>query len=389
LVRICRELITSQYTRRNAPKNLIQQAETILEPNILTIAFARRFATYKRADLLLQDPNRLEAIINSDQYPVQFIFAGKAHPKDNEGKELIKRVVEFARRPGVCRRIAFIENYDMRIARCLLQGADVWLNTPRRPFEACGTSGMKAAINGTLNVSIMDGWWAEGYSDACGWRIGNGEEYTDRGYQDAVESRALYNVLENEVIPCFYEHENGDMPVHWVAMMKASMKLALGKYSSLRMMNEYEQRFYLPAMEQYEQLLENNAQVARKLSRQHERLKTHWHAIQIQKPLTDAEGPHLVDQTFQITAHVFLGELTPDEVDVELFFGNLKTLETIAHGSTETMTVEMEQGNGNFLYSGMLPCYAAGRFGFTVRATPKGDDWIKNTPGLITWAQTG
>ncbi len=388
LVRICRELVTRQYARRNAPKKLIQEAETILEPNILTIAFARRFATYKRADLLLQDPERLEAIINSDKYPVQFIFAGKAHPRDNEGKELIKRVVEFARRPAVCRRIAFIENYDMRIARYLLQGADVWLNTPRRPFEACGTSGMKAAINGTLNVSILDGWWAEGYNDACGWRIGSGEEYTDTAYQDAVESRALYNVLENEVIPCFYGHENGDMPVSWVTMMKASMKLALGKYSSLRMMNEYEQRFYIPAIQQLEYLLENDAQAARELSDRHERLKAHWHAIQIQKPITGAEGPHLVNQTFQVTAQIFLGELTPDEVDVELFYGNLKTLETITDSTTETMTVKTAQGNGNFLYSGMLPCRRTGRFGFTVRATPKGDNWLKNTPGLITWAQT-
>jgi len=316
LVRNCRESLTRQYSRRNAPKNLIQQAETILDPNILTIAFARRFATYKRANLLLQDPDRLEAIINSDKYPVQFIFAGKAHPKDHEGKELIKRVVKFAKRPSVRRRIAFIENYDMHIARCLVQGADVWLNTPRRPFEACGTSGMKAAINGTLNVSILDGWWAEGYSEKCGWRIGNGEEYTDTTYQDAVESRALYNVLENEVIPCFYDHENGDMPVSWLQMMKASMKLALGEYSSLRMMDEYEKRFYIPAIQQFEQLLKNNAQAAKDLSNRHKRLITHWHAVQIQKPLTDSDGPYLVDQKFQVTAQVFLGELKPEEVDV-------------------------------------------------------------------------
>ncbi len=386
LVRNCRESMTRQYSRRNAPKNLIQQAETVLDPNILTIVFARRFATYKRADLLLQEPDRLEAIINSDKYPVQFIFAGKAHPKDNEGKELIKRVVEFAKRPGVCRRIAFLENYDMHIARYLVQGADVWLNTPRRPFEACGTSGMKAAINGILNVSIMDGWWAEGYCEECGWRIGSGEEYTDTAYQDSVESRALYNVLENEVIPCFYEYENGDMPVRWLKMMKASMKLALGKYSSLRMMGEYEQRFYMPAIKQFGQLLDNNAQAAKELSDRHKRLMDNWHAIYIQKPLTDAEGPFLVDQQFQVTAHVFLGELKPDEVDVELFYGALKTLETITQSNTELMRVEKDQGKGNFLYSCMLPCRNSGRFGFTVRAIPKGDDWIKNTPGLITWA---
>ena len=149
--------------------------------------------------------DRLEAIINNEKLPVQFIFAGKAHPKDDEGKELIKRLFQFASKPAVASKIIFLEDYDMHLARHLLQGADVWLNTPRRPFEACGTSGMKAAINGVLNVSILDGWWDEGYSDESGWRIGNGEEYEDHSYQDAIESQALYNVLENEVIPCFYD----------------------------------------------------------------------------------------------------------------------------------------------------------------------------------------
>jgi starch phosphorylase len=388
LVSICRKLVTRQYSRRNAPKNIIHQTETILDPNILTIAFARRFATYKRATLLLQDPDRLEAMINSDKYPVQFIFAGKSHPKDNEGKELIKQVVEFARRPNVRHKIAFIENYDMHIARYLVQGADVWLNNPRRPFEACGTSGMKAAVNGILNVSILDGWWAEGYCKECGWRIGNGEEYTDTAYQDVVESRALYNVLEDEVIPCFYEHGKGNMPARWLEMMKASMKLALKDFNSLRMVNEYEQRFYLPAIRQCEQLLENNARIAKELSDRHKRLITHWHAIQIQKPVAESDGPYLVDEKFQVTVQVFLGTLKPEEVDVELFYGRPKSLQTITHGNTATMAVEIKQDNGNFLYSGMLPCQAAGRFGFTVRITPKGDDWLKNTPGLITWAQT-
>jgi starch phosphorylase len=158
LIRNCRALMIKQYRRRNAPKAMMKDAESVLDQDILTIAFARRFATYKRAYLLLKDPERLEAIINSKTHPVQFIFAGKAHPKDHEGKELIKRLVQFARKPSVRHRIAFLEDYDISIARHLVQGADVWLNTPRRPFEACGTSGIKAAANGVLNVSILDGW---------------------------------------------------------------------------------------------------------------------------------------------------------------------------------------------------------------------------------------
>ncbi|OEU64682.1 MAG: alpha-glucan phosphorylase, partial [Desulfobacterales bacterium PC51MH44] len=188
LIRNCRALMIKQYRRRNAPKAMMKDAESVLDQDILTIAFARRFATYKRAYLLLKDPERLEAIINSKTHPVQFIFAGKAHPKDTEGKELIKRLIQFARSPQVLHRFIFLEDYDINIGRHLVQGADVWLNTPRRPFEACGTSGIKAAANGVLNVSILDGWWCEGYTEERGWSIGHGEEYADPAYQDAVES---------------------------------------------------------------------------------------------------------------------------------------------------------------------------------------------------------
>jgi starch phosphorylase len=233
LVRTCREQLVKQYARRNAPRNVIETLESVLDQDTLTIAFARRFATYKRAYLLLQDPLRLESIVNSEKYPVQFIFAGKAHPKDNEGKDLIKKLFQFASKPEVRDKIIFLEDYDMHLARHLLQGADVWLNTPRRPFEACGTSGMKAAINGVLNVSILDGWWCEGYGQNTGWRIGNGEEYEDHAYQDAVESQALYNVLENEVIPCFYDRKNGDLPSRWLQKMKASMTMAMKMFCNV------------------------------------------------------------------------------------------------------------------------------------------------------------
>ena len=213
LIRTCREMMITQYQRRHAPMSKMKDAESVLDQDVLTIAFARRFASYKRAYLILQEPERFEAILNSETHPVQFIFSGKAHPRDTEGKDLIKRLIEFSRRPSVRHRIVFLEDYDIHIARHLVQGADVWLNTPRRPFEACGTSGIKAAINGVLNVSIMDGWWDEGYSDDCGWRIGNSVDYTDPGYQDLMDSRSLYNVLENEVIPCFYERSKGGIPV--------------------------------------------------------------------------------------------------------------------------------------------------------------------------------
>ena len=386
LVRTCREQLVKQYARRNAPRNVIEALESALDPNVLTIAFARRFATYKRAYLLFQDPRRLEAIVNSEKYPVQFIFAGKAHPKDDEGKGLIKQLFQFAGKPEVRDRIVFLEDYDMHLARHLLQGADIWLNTPRRPLEACGTSGMKAAINGVLNVSILDGWWCEGYTRERGWRIGNGEEYEDRDYQDAVESQALYNVLENEVIPYFYDRKNGDIPGNWLKMMKASMKMAMEMFCSIRMVTDYENRFYIPAAKRYDALLANQSEEAKKLTAQISRLRSLWKNIEITSPVRHAHGPCRVGEKFEITSEVNLAELKPDEVDVELYYGQMKSLEDLDASKSEPMRVQEDKGNGLYLYGCALNCQSSGRFGFTVRVTPRGDERVKSTPRLLTWA---
>jgi starch phosphorylase len=386
LVRTCREQLVKQYARRNAPRNVIETLESVLDQDTLTIAFARRFATYKRAYLLLQDPLRLESIVNSEKYPVQFIFAGKAHPKDNEGKDLIKKLFQFASKPEVRDKIIFLEDYDMHLARHLLQGADVWLNTPRRPFEACGTSGMKAAINGVLNVSILDGWWCEGYGQNTGWRIGNGEEYEDHAYQDAVESQALYNVLENEVIPCFYDRKNGDLPSRWLQKMKASMTMAMKMFCSLRMVADYESRFYIPAAKRHDSLLANDADEAKNLTAQIKRLRSLWKNIRIKPPARPNQGPYRVGETFEVTSEVNLADLRPDEVDVELYYGNLKSLEELAASNVEQMNVREDRGNGTYLYGCTLTCQGSGRFGFTVRVTPRGDERVKSMPRLLTWA---
>jgi starch phosphorylase len=386
LIRTTRALMIKQYSRRNAPRAMMKDAESVLDQDILTIVFARRFATYKRAYLLLRDPERLEAMITSKSQPVQFIFAGKAHPRDNEGKDLIKRIIEFARRTKVRPRIAFLEDYDINIARHLVQGADVWLNTPRRPFEACGTSGMKAAANGVLNVSILDGWWCEGYSEETGWRIGNGEEYADPAYQDSVESQALYNVLENEVIPCFYERKNGDIPVRWLEMMKASMKMAMQHFCTHVMISKYETLFYAPAARRLESLTSDSAKDAVVFSKQYQRLGSLWSKINIETPVQETEGPFRVGDNFAVTTKVNLGELRPDEVNIELYYGPLKTVDTISESHHKEMTVKEDQGNGSYLYTCNITCAASGRYGFTVRAVPRGDDRIKFAPGRITWA---
>jgi len=385
LIRACRMLMVKQYGRRNAPKSTMEEAESVLDPGVLTIAFARRFATYKRANLILSDPDRLEAMLTSERHPVQFVFAGKAHPKDDEGKELIKRLIEFARRPALRHRVVFIEDYDIYTARHLVQGADIWLNTPRRPFEACGTSGMKAAVNGVLNVSILDGWWCEGYSEQRGWRIGNGEEYDDHFYQDAVESQALYNLLEDDIIPCFYDRKNGGVPSRWLTMMKASMQMVLQDFGAQFMVKQYEKKFYLPAVAQYHRLVEAEADQARKLTAQRQRLKNLWGGIRIEPPTRDQDGPFRVGDKVRISTVVHLGDLRPDEVDVELYYGSFKSVDALTTSQTQQMQMQEDRGD-TFLYSCEIICEASGRFGFTARVTPHGDDHIKFTPEFIAWA---
>jgi starch phosphorylase len=386
LIRRCRQRLVNQYRRLNASTATMEQIASVLDQDILTIVFARRFAVYKRANLLFHDPERLEAILNSETQPVQFIFAGKAHPDDNDGKKLIKQVVEFASKPSVRHRIIFLEDYNLDMARALVQGADVWLGTPRRPFEACSTSGMKAALNGVINLSILDGWWCEGYSEERGWRIGNGEEYADAAYRDTVESHALYNVLENDVIPSFYESKNGDVPTQWVKMMKESIKMAMQSFCSRRMVNEYEKRFYAPAAKRLKGLVENDAAEARSLVAQHERLRDLWKGIRIEPPVRDANDTFRVGQTIHMTANVTLGKLRPDEVKVGLYYGYLKSLDTLTASRNQEMTVMKDMGSGHYLYACDITCPDSGRYGFTARVMPSGDEMIKFTPGFITWA---
>jgi len=380
LIRVCRTLMQKQYRRRNASKAIMKEVETVLDQDVLTIGFARRFATYKRANLLLHDRDRFEAILASTEQPVQFIFAGKAHPKDNDGKNLIKNLIQYSRNPNIRHKIIFLEDYDINIARHLLQGVDVWL------YEACGTSGIKAAANGVLNVSILDGWWCEGYADENGWRIGNGEEYEDWDYQDAVESQALYNLLENDVIPCFYDRQNGNFPERWLKKMKSSMKMAMQNFCSHRMIRKYEALFYRPAAERLKAIVADGAEEAKQLNALKGRLSTHWEEILVGGPVKDNEGPFRVGESFHVTTEVFIGDLLPEEVEVELYYGYMKSVDILDAGHLEKMSVEMEFGDGRYKYGCVLSCDVAGRYGFTARVIPSGDDMIKNLPGFLTWA---
>lgn len=386
LIRKCRQLLMGQYERRNAARTLLDDVASALDHRVLTICFARRFATYKRAGLLLRDPQRLTRLITNTDHPVQLVFAGKAHPNDNEGKDLIRRIVEFARQPAVRHRIVFLENYDINIARYMVQGCDVWLNTPRRPYEACGTSGMKAAANGGLNLSILDGWWCEGYDDTRGWRIGNGTDYDDPDYQDEVESQALFNVLENDVIPVFYDRNRGNPPKKWVRMMKAAMKMAIMDFSSDRMVREYTSRFYIPAAGNLRDLTQDSGRKAKDLALTQSRLNALWSHIRVSKPRIKPAEDFAVGDTFSVVLEVFLGELSPDEVEIQIYHGRLLGTGELEKSRAETMKLQSTIAPGTHIYGCRVVCADSGRFGYTARVIPRGDDVLRNIPGLITWA---
>jgi starch phosphorylase len=320
LVAFARRRLTAQLKRRGTSPAEMGQATEVFHPDALTIGFARRFATYKRATLLFHNPERLTQLLCDPERPVQIIFAGKAHPHDEGGKAFIKEIIHQARREELRNHIVFIEDYDMNVARYLVEGVDVWLNTPRRPREASGTSGMKGTANGVLNLSILDGWWAEAYSPEFGWAIGRGEEYDDLAYQDAVESAALYNVLEKEVVPLFYTRGRDGLPRGWIAKMKAAMRSLAPFFNTNRMVSEYTRSLYLPAAERYWHLTEDSAVQAREFAAWKRKVRDNWPRIRVSG--VEADADHLkVGDTLNVRAQIFLGQLTAGDVIVQLYQG--------------------------------------------------------------------
>jgi len=370
LVAFARRRLRMQLEQRGAPAVEREQAEEVLDPKALTIGFARRFATYKRATLLFRDPERLARILNDPQRPVQVIFAGKAHPADQEGKDFIRQVVHFARRPEFRQRIVFVEDYDIKVGRYLYQGVDVWLNTPRRPQEASGTSGMKAAVNGAINVSILDGWWDEGYDGTNGWAIGRGEEYEDSAYQDQVESQAIYKVLENEIVPMFYTRGRGGLPREWIRRMKNTMRTVCPVFSATRMVREYAERMYLPAGARWEALAADGLARAKALATWKARARTKWSAVAVQAVRADMVAPLEAGGERPVRAEVRLGELEPHEVSIVLYAGPIGGDGEIASAALSEMQVERPLQPGIYLYAGKLRGSSTGLHGFRIRVLP-------------------
>jgi glycogen phosphorylase len=393
LVSWTRRRVRDRRVRRGAPQSEIDAADEILDPDALTIGFARRFATYKRATLLFHDVPRLKRILSDPARPVQFIFAGKAHPRDDAGKELIRQITEFTRDPDWGRRIVFLEDYDMAVARYLVQGADVWLNTPARPMEASGTSGMKAAANGALNLSTQDGWWDEVWNDpanprAIGWSIGKGETYADPKYRDQVEAEALYDLLERDVIPTFYERAADRLPRKWVDRMRASIGSLCHFVNTHRMVSDYVQQLYFQAHRRFETLDADDAERARALAAALLRIEGEWGAVRVE-PIEQGHMMTLpVGANVHVEARVHLGALTPADVAVEMYLGRLNAAGEIADAQAIAMTASSSYGDGSWLFDVEASCRRSGRHGYTVRARPKHPDLaIAFLPGMIRWAE--
>jgi glycogen phosphorylase len=366
-----RKAMRENLIKRGASYDDVAVADHLLDPEALTIGFARRFASYKRGALLLRDPDRLRALLEDSKRPIQFIFAGKAHPADNEGKELIRALVHFARQPNVRRKFVFLENYDISIARYLVQGVDVWLNTPRRGMEASGTSGMKAAANGIPNCSILDGWWVEGYSPDVGWAIGRGETYSDGNYQDQVESQALYDILEKEIIPSFYK--------------RGVDKLA-PVFNTNRMVREYAEKYYIPALTRGQALAGDGLKRAIALAHAKDHLRGRWGTIKIVGVHTSGNGHFKVGESMQFEAMIDMPVMNPDELLVQLYAGPINATGELEKPQTIPMRHSKELAPNRHLFIGKIDCRASGRHGFAVRIVPGHEDFATPyEPGLILW----
>ena len=326
LVEYVRRLYSRQLAARGASSDDLAQAALILDDNILTLGFARRFATYKRPNLLLHDPARLLNILMNRERPVQLVLAGKAHPQDAEGQEMIRQWFEFARRPEVRSRVVFLSDYDVLLAEHLVQGVDVWVNTPRRPWEASGTSGMKVLVNGGLNLSELDGWWAEAYSPEVGWVIGDGREHGDDPSWDATEAESLYAVLEREVIPEFYARDEDGIPRRWVGRMRESMARLTPTFSTNRVVRQYTEEHYLSAAAAFRQRAENRGSVGADLVAWQAELAKHWSSLRFGSATVQQQG-----EQYLFHVQVFLDDINPEAVKVELYAEAQKDEDPITH----------------------------------------------------------
>ncbi|MTJ47424.1 alpha-glucan family phosphorylase [Dolichospermum sp. UHCC 0259] len=390
MVLYVREHLVKHLRDRGASASDIAQAQEVLDPNVFTIGFARRFATYKRATLWMRDLERIKKILLANKNrKVQFVIAGKAHPKDIPGKELIRDINRFIREHHLEKQVVFVPNYDIHIARLMVAGCDIWLNTPRRPREASGTSGMKAAMNGLPNLSVLDGWWDEADYVRTGWAIGHGENYDDPNYQDEIEANALYELLEKEVVPLFYDHRDGDgLPRPWVAKMKDAIRLNCPFFNTARMVREYAMRAYFPASDRYHTLTVDNYSPAKELAAWRAKLGEQWFNIKIKDVDVSAASDIEVNQTVAVKAKVDLATLSNDDVQVELYQGSIDANGNIVNAVPVIMDYQGQDPENSSLYTANITYTTSGLQGLSLRVLPR-NQYLSSPyePRLIAWAE--
>lgn len=388
LITFARERLASQLERRGETRATVERAADALDMEALTIGFARRFATYKRANLLLSDKQRLVRLLSDPERPVQVIIAGKAHPRDEPGKNLIREIIHFAREEGVRDRIVFLEDHDINVARHLVQGCDVWLNTPRAPMEASGTSGMKAALNGTLHCSTLDGWWAEGYHPEIGWTIGHGEVYEEPDEQDQIESELLYDLLEKEIIPLFYHRNQGRIPREWTETIKRSLVRICPQFSTGRMVRGYVEQAYLPNHRHMQRVTGDDFARAKELCAWKKRLANAWQDVKLGAVDVDTHRKLTVGDRVPVAATIQLGALQPDDIRVETFIGRVGGERDIDAGEGVPMQPGELGKDGSVRYSGEIRCDHSGVYAFSVRVLPDHPDMRSpHDLRLVAWEE--
>ena len=390
-----RERIHAQRTRNGEAPEEIRHANRLLNSEVLTLGFARRFATYKRGTLLFRDPERLLKLVTNREHPVQFVFAGKSHPADEGGKKLIQEVYQYSRDPRFEGRIVFVEDYDTNVGRRLSQGVDLWLNTPLRPLEASGTSGMKLPPNGGLNFSVLDGWWLESWNGKNGWAIGPEITKGTEAQQDHVDIHSIYQVLENQIIPLYYAKPDGLLPLAWIQLMRESMRTILPVFNTHRMVSEYNERLYEPAAAAFTALSSNCCANAVALSKWKTEIRSQWPEIRVLDYTISCQIPDgktakevfFVGEEMLVNARVHLGPVQAANVRVQAYFGPVEN-NRITTATCVDLSMNKTLTNGNHLFSGRIPASESGSYGLNVRVIPTHPHLTQEHElRLITWAR--
>jgi glycogen phosphorylase len=373
--------------RRQASAAEVRRSGEVLDPNALTIGFARRFATYKRATLLFRDVERLKGILLNKDMPVQLVIAGKAHPKDQPGKSFIREVVQFSHDPDLWKHVVFLEDYDMKVGREMVQGVDLWLNNPRRGEEACGTSGMKAALNGVLNLSILDGWFDEAYEHVGGWAIGEREPYSED--QDGLHASAIYYLLENEIVPMFYERKD-QTPREWMRRVKESLSYISPTFDCRRMVREYMTELYEPAHSQHLRAQRNNYSQVRDKARWNLRIREVWDRVRFVEAGGELSGAVLSGKAVPVRAAIDLAGLTPDDVRVEVVMGRIDSNGNLEDTEVSVLPAVEQQGSVAVFSKDIVPD-RTGRLGYALRVSPNHfeDPLTRPCSSLLKWSSVG